>query len=98
MKSTDSHLKNYAPLLGILLFMVFVFLYSTLPSIEMNHHLNRVKAKRLDEIEMLKDGEKRLHHLKDALENDPITVEKHLRSRFGSTKGLGEMTIDTKPP
>ena len=55
MKNRDSFFLEYAPVLGLMLLMVFIFVYSTLPSIQMNRYLNRVRQRRLVEIETIKD-------------------------------------------
>jgi hypothetical protein len=85
---------EYAPVWGILALVVFVFLFATLPSIEMNKHLNLVRAKRLEEIEQLRAAERRLKHLKQALSADPITIESYLRKNFGSAKREGEVPVN----
>ena len=87
-------LLEFAPVLGVLLLMVFIFVYSTLPSIRMNRHLNRVRQKRIEEIEVIRKGESHLLRLQDALKCDRLTVENELRRRFGSAKREGEVEVD----
>jgi hypothetical protein len=94
VKGSSNIFVEYAPVWGILALVVFIFLYVTLPSIEMNKHLNLVRAKRLEEIELLRQAERRLKHLKEALSEDPITIESYLRKSFGSAKREGEVPID----
>lgn len=94
MKESTSLFSKYAALWGILLGMIFIFLYATLPSLEMNHYLNNVRAKRLEEIEKLQRVGKRLQHLKWALEKDPITIEGTLRQRFNGALREGEVEVD----
>ena len=94
MKNRDSFLLEYAPVLGLVLLMVFIFVYSTLPSIRMNSYLNRVRQRRIVEIDTIKEGEARLLRLQKALESDPLTVENELRRLFGGATREGEVEID----
>jgi hypothetical protein len=94
LKNRENLLRNYAPVLCLLLLMVFVFIYNTLPSLKMNRYLNRVRAKRIEEIKAIKAAEERFIHLKEALIRDPITIENHLKRRFGGAKRAGEVEID----
>jgi hypothetical protein len=94
MKTRQRIFWEYAPVMALVLVMSFLFLHSTLPSIRMNRFLNRVQAKRLEEIERIREEESRCLNLREALENDPITIENQLRRQFGSAKEEGEKEID----
>jgi len=86
---------KYAPLWGILSLTVFLFAYVTLPSLEMNRYLNDVRGKRIQEIESLREAGHRMQHMAEALQQDPITIERLLRQRFSGTLRKGEVEIDT---
>lgn len=77
--------------------MVFVYVYSTLPSVKMNRYLGRVKQAKINNIEDLQEAEDVILQLNEALDNDPITVETYLRRRFGHAKREGEVEIITEP-
>jgi len=96
VKSKDSNYKTYFAPLAVLCVMVFIFVYSTLPSLRMNNYLNRVKNKRVEDISILQKAENRINRLNQALDNDPTTIEKHLRLRFSHARGAGEVEIDTE--
>jgi hypothetical protein len=93
MKNRQSVFMKYAPVLGLVLIMFFLFFHSTLPSIRMNRFLNKVEAKRLQEIEDIQQSENRYLNLREALDSDPITIENHLRRHFGSAKEEGEWEL-----
>jgi len=84
----------YAPVLVLVFLMVFIFFFSTLPSLKRNQHLNRVRTQRIEEIQKLQEEQRRLDRLKDALENDPLTIENQLRDRFEGAGSGDEVEID----
>jgi hypothetical protein len=90
--------RKYASVWVLLFIMVFLFTYVTMPSVQMNHHLNRVRAKRIEEIEVLREKEKTLIHLNRALDEDPITIENRLRQSFSNARRMGEEEIDAPSP
>ena len=94
MKTGDNPAWEYGPVLCVVLLMVFVMVYTFLPSFQMNGYLNRVRDQRLKEIRAFKKKEMQSLRMIDALERDPITVENHLRRRFGGAKRKGEVDVD----
>ena len=93
MREGTTLFRKYAPVWGLLFVMVFLFVYVTMPSVQMNHYLNRVRAKRIEEINGLREVEQRLIHLKEALDEDPITIENRLRLSFTNARRAGEEEI-----
>jgi len=89
-----SLISKYAPVWGLLIALVLLFVYVTMPSVKMNRYLNRVRAKRIEEIDGLRRVEQRLNNLKHALEDDPITIENRLRRSFAQARRMGEEEIE----
>jgi hypothetical protein len=96
VNNRKGHIRSYLPALAVLSMMVFIFVYSTLPSLEMNRYLNRVKNERIEDIRALQRAEDRIDKLNKALDSDPTTVENYLRRRFGQAKRSGEVEIDQR--
>ena len=98
MKNGTALFRKYATVWGLLFIMVFLFTYVTMPSVKRNHYFNRVREKRIEEIEGLREKERRLIHLKEALDADPITIENRLRQSFTNARREGEEEIDAPSP
>jgi hypothetical protein len=96
--SREGLLRKYAPVLGLLSILVFLFVYDTLPTLKTNQNLNRIRQERLQEIEAIQKAEKKFLRLQEALNNDPITIENRLRRSFKGAKREGELEIDPKAP
>jgi hypothetical protein len=92
--SRERLFKKYAAVFGLLIIMVFIFVYATLPSLNNNRMLNQVRERRLECILELKAREDRYLHLQEALESDPITIENQLRRSFKGAKRTGELELD----
>ena len=97
MKRSESLFRKYAPLFGITGLMLFVFYRSFLPALAENRRLERVRARRTEEIRMLEERELRTRRLIEALRRDPITIENALRRRFPSAAREGEVDPDRLP-
>lgn len=98
MKNRTALFRKYAPVWVLLFTMVFLFTYVTMPSVKMNHYLNRVRAKRIEVIEDYREAERQLIHWKEALDSDPITIENRLRQSFTNARRPGEEEIDAPSP
>lgn len=74
--------------------MLFIFYRSFLPSLAENHRLERVRARRMEEIRKIEHHEQRTRRFIEALRHDPITIENALRRSFPSAKREGEVDPD----